>query len=176
MGLKQRIAVGALSLSAAGLLGIASHEGFSDTAYIPIADDVPTIGFGSTEGVKMGDKITVPQALERLHRDVNNAESAIGRCVTVPLSQGEYDAYTSLAFNIGASAFCSSTLVRKLNGGDYEGACAEILRWDKKKIQTAAGKTVTVTIKGLSNRRKKEYEMCVKHLKLEHQADRNERR
>ena len=162
MGLKQRIAVGALSLSAAGLIGIASHEGYSDTAYIPIAGDVPTIGFGSTEGVKMGDKIKVPEALERLRRDVGNAESAIGRCVKVPLSQNEFDAYVSFAFNVGSGNFCSSTLVKKLNSGDYAGACAEILRWDKKKIQTAAGKTVTVTIKGLSNRRKKEYEMCIK--------------
>lgn len=152
MGLKQRIAVGVLSLSAAGLIGIASHEGFSDTAYIPIAGDVPTIGFGSTEGVQLGDKITVPEALERLHRDVGNAESAIGLCVTVPLSQGEYDAFTSLAFNIGTTAFCSSTLVRKLNGGDYEGACQEIRKWvysDGRKVQ------------GLVNRREDEYRMCM---------------
>ncbi len=152
MGLKQRIAVGVLSLSAAGLIGIASHEGFSDTAYIPIAGDVPTIGFGSTEGVQLGNKITVPEALERLHRDVGNAESAIGQCVTVPLSQGEYDAFTSLAFNIGSSAFCSSTLVRKLNGGDYEGACQEIRKW----VYSGGRK-----IQGLVNRREDEYRMCM---------------
>ena len=63
MGLKKRLAVGALSLSATGLIGIASYEGFSDKAYIPIEGDVPTIGFGSTQDVKMGDAITVPQAL-----------------------------------------------------------------------------------------------------------------
>ncbi len=152
MGLKQRLAVGVLSLSAAGLIGIASHEGFSDTAYIPIAGDVPTIGFGSTEGVQLGNKITVPEALERLHRDVGNAESAIGQCVTVPLSQGEYDAFTSLAFNIGSSAFCSSTLVRKLNGGDYEGACQEIRKW----VYSGGRK-----IQGLVNRREDEYRMCM---------------
>lgn len=152
MGLKQRIAVGVLSLSAAGLIGIASHEGFSDMAYIPIAGDVPTIGFGSTEGVQLGNKITVPEALERLHRDVGNAESAIGQCVTVPLSQGEYDAFTSLAFNIGSSAFCSSTLVRKLNGGDYEGACQEIRKW----VYSGGRK-----IQGLVNRREDEYRMCM---------------
>ena len=152
MGLKQRIAVGVLSLSAAGLIGIASHEGFSDTAYIPIAGDVPTIGFGSTAGVQLGDKITVPEALERLHRDVGNAESAIGLCVTVPLSQGEYDAFTSLAFNIGSAAFCSSTLVRKLNGGDYEGACQEIRKW----VYSGGRK-----VQGLVNRREDEYRMCM---------------
>lgn len=152
MGLKQRFAVGALSLTAAGLLGIATHEGFSDTAYIPVEGDVPSIGFGSTEGVELGDTITVPEALERLRRDVGNAESAIGRCVKVPLSQGEYDAYTSLAFNIGTAAFCSSTLVKRLNAGDYEGACSEIRRW----VYSGGRK-----VQGLVNRREDEYRMCM---------------
>ena len=108
MSLKKRLAVGVLSLSATGLIGIASYEGFSEKAYIPIKGDVPTIGFGSTEGVKMGDAITVPQALDRLRRDITVAESAISRCVRVPLSQGELDAYTSLAFNIGTCLLYTS--------------------------------------------------------------------
>lgn len=152
MSLKKRLAVGVLSLSATGLIGIASYEGFSEKAYIPIKGDVPTIGFGSTEGVKMGDAITVPQALDRLRRDITLAESAISRCVRVPLSQGELDAYTSLAFNIGTDAFCRSTLVVKLNGGDYAGACEEIKRW-----VYAGGRRVP----GLVARREKEYATCV---------------
>lgn len=152
MSLKKRLAVGVLSLSATGLIGIASYEGFSEKAYIPIKGDVPTIGFGSTEGVKMGDAITVPQALDRLRRDITVAESAISRCVRVPLSQGELDAYTSLAFNIGTAAFCRSTLVVKLNGGDYAGACEEIKRW-----VYAGGRRVP----GLVARREKEYATCV---------------
>lgn len=152
MSLKKRLAVGVLSLSATGLIGIASYEGFSEKAYIPINGDVPTIGFGSTEGVKMGDAITVPQALDRLRRDITVAESAISRCVRVPLSQGELDAYTSLAFNIGTDAFCRSTLVVKLNGGDYAGACEEIKRW-----VYAGGRRVP----GLVARREKEYAACV---------------
>lgn len=152
MSLKKRLAVGVLSLSAAGLLSIAGYEGFSDKAYIPIEGDVPTIGFGSTQGVKMGDVITVLQALDRLRRDITVAESAIARCVRVPLSQGELDAYTSLAFNIGTDAFCRSTLVVKLNGGDYAGACEEIKRW-----VYAGGRRVP----GLVARREKEYATCV---------------
>ena len=149
--MKKRLVVGALSLSAAGLTMIANFEGFSSDAYIPIPGDVPTIGFGSTEGVKMGDTITVPKALERLMRDVGVAESAIGRCVKVPLSQSEYDAFTSFAFNIGAAKFCSSTLVKKLNAGDYDGACDELERWvfvQKRKVD------------GLVNRRAEEYKLC----------------
>lgn len=152
MSLKKRLAVGVLSLSATGLIGIASYEGLSEKAYIPIKGDVPTIGFGSTEGVKMGDAITVPQALDRLRRDITVVESAISRCVRVPLSQGELDAYTSLAFNIGTDAFCRSTLVVKLNGGDYAGACEEIKRW-----VYAGGRRVP----GLVARREKEYATCV---------------
>lgn len=152
MGLKNRLAVAALSLSAAGLVGIANFEGFSDKAYIPVAGDVPTIGFGSTEGVKMGDTISVPKAIERLHRDTEKAESAIGRCVKVPLSQGEFDAFTSFAFNVGTEAFCSSTLVKKLNAGDYSGACQELKRWvyvDGRRVQ------------GLVNRREAEFRLCM---------------
>lgn len=148
----RRMTIGALSLSAAVLIAIASYEGFSDQAYIPVEGDVPTIGFGSTEGVEMGDTITVPEALERLRRDVGDAESAIGRCVMVPLSQGEYDAFASLAFNIGSNAFCTSTLVKRLNAGDYDGACEEIRRW-----VYAGGQK----LEGLVNRREAEYQMCM---------------
>lgn len=152
MSLKRRLVVGALSLSAAGLVGIAGYEGYSDEAYIPVPGDVPTIGYGSTTDVQMGDTITPPKALERLMRDVGVAESAIGRCVNVPLYQYEYDAFASFAYNIGSEAFCSSTLVRKLNAGDYTGACSELKRWvyvDGRRV------------KGLVNRREAEYRLCM---------------
>lgn len=149
---KTRFAIGALSLSAAGLVALIGYEGYSDTAYIPIQGDVPTIGFGTTQGVKMGDTITPEKAVERAYRDIQNTETAIHKCVNVPLSQGENDAYTSLAYNIGTGAFCNSTLVKKLNARDYEGACAEIKRW-----VYSGGKIVP----GLVARREKEYQTCV---------------
>lgn len=149
---KIRYAIAGLSLTAAGLVGILNYEGFSDTAYIPVPGDVPTIGFGSTKGVKLGDTITPGKAIERAYRDIRNTESAIHKCVHVPLSTSEYDAFTSLAYNIGTSAFCSSTLVKKLNNGDYEGACAEIKRWVYVKGQV---------VPGLVNRREKEYRKCM---------------
>lgn len=152
MSVKKRLAIGALSLSATGLLALAGYEGFRNEAYIPVPGDVPTVGFGSTEGVKLGDKITVEEGLERLYRDVGVVESTIARCVKVPLTQGEYDAYTSFAFNVGGSAFCSSTLVKKLNSGDYPGACAELKRW-----VYADGKVLP----GLVERREREFQMCM---------------
>lgn len=148
----KRIVVGGLSLTAAGLISIATWEGFKEEAYIPAPGDVPTIGFGSTEGVKLGDTISVPDALNRLEKDVRAAEDAVRSCVTVPLTQGEMDAYTSLAFNIGGRAFCDSTLVKKLNAGDYRGACEEIKRW-----HFAGGKS----LQGLVDRRAAEYKRCI---------------
>lgn len=128
---RPRIILAALSLSAMGLVGIVAHEGYTDRAVIPVPGDVPTIGFGTTEGVKMGDKITPPVALRRALVDANKFEGAVKQCVTVPLHQYEYDAYVDFAYNIGSGAFCRSALVKKLNGGDYAGACAEISRWTR---------------------------------------------
>lgn len=147
-----RTQLASLTLSAAALVGIALHEGYSDRAYTPVPGDVPTIGFGTTQGVKPGDTITPPKALQRALQDVQQYEGAIKRCVTVPLHQREYDAYTSLTYNIGQTAFCGSTLVRKLNAQDYEGACKEILRWDRFKGQP---------LPGLTKRRQAEFQQCM---------------
>jgi lysozyme len=147
-----RIKIAAISLSASALVGIASWEGFRSTAYIPIPGDVPTIGFGTTHGVKMGDTIDPVKALQRKISDINKFEGALKQCVTVPLHQREYDSYLSLAYNIGPTAFCNSTLVRLLNEGQYSEACKQILRWDR-----AGGRVVP----GLTNRRQAEYKQCI---------------
>lgn len=155
---RARVALAALTFSAAAAVGLWQSEWFTATAVIPIPGDVPTIGFGTTDGVKMGDTITVPKALERSLADIQKFEGAIKRCVKVPLHQHEYDAYTQLAYNIGAGAFCSSTLVKKLNVGDYQGACREILRWTR-----AAGKDCSVRANkcfGLVLRHQSEYNTC----------------
>lgn len=147
-----RHTVTALSLSAAALVALAVSEGYSERAIIPVKGDVPTIGFGTTGGVKLGDTITPPQALERKLRDVAQFEGALKRCVTVPLAQHEYDAYIQLSYNIGSGAFCGSTLVKKLNAGDYAGACGEILKWDRFRGQR---------LPGLAARRQREYQRCL---------------
>jgi lysozyme len=146
-----RTQVAALSLSAAALVGMAVHEGYRENAYTPVPGDVPTIGFGTTEDVELGDKTTPERALVRLLKDANKFESAIQSCVRVPLHQYEYDAYVSLTYNIGPRAFCGSTLVKRLNQSDYSGACLEILKWDKFK-----GKPLP----GLTKRRQEEYLKC----------------
>ena len=143
--------IAAISLSATALVAIALHEGYREDAYLPLAGDIPTIGFGTTSGVKLGDRTSPEKALQVALRDIQKFEGALKQCVKVPLSQGEYDAYISLSYNIGSGNFCRSTLVKKLNGQDYEGACKEILRWDQFK-----GKRLP----GLTKRRQEEYLKC----------------
>lgn len=102
-------------------------------AYLPTPNDVPTIGWGHTAGVKLGDKCTVQQAAQWLREDCAWAEREVNRLVTVPLNQNQFDALVSLVFNIGSGNFASSTLLRKLNAGDYAGAANEFPRWNKQK-------------------------------------------
>lgn len=99
--MKYRRTVAAISLSAAALVSIAAFEGYRERAYIPLSGDAPTIGFGTTKGVKPGDVTNPTDALERKLRDLTEFEGSISRCVKVPLYQHEYDAYISLAYNIG---------------------------------------------------------------------------
>lgn len=155
-----RAAIATLALSAAALVGIVAQEGYTDRAVIPVKGDVPTLGFGTTGGVKLGDTTTPPAALARALRDVQKYEGAIKRCVAVPLAQREYDAYASLAYNIGPTAFCNSTLVKKLNTGDYAGACDEIRRWARYKGKDCAAPENARLCGGLAKRREAEYRQC----------------
>lgn len=143
-----------LAISGSALIGTALHEGYVGTAY----DDgvgVQTIGFGTTQGVKKGDRITVERALIRLGQNIGEKEQAMRGCLgDVALYQHEWDAYVSMTYNIGTGAFCKSTLVRKLkqNPPDYKAACGEILRWNR-----AGGRVLT----GLTKRRQIEYQQCI---------------
>ena len=143
--------IAAITLSATALVAIALHEGYRENAYIPMAGDIPTIGFGTTSGVKLGDRTSPEKALQVALRDIQKFEGALKQCVKVPLTQGEYDVYISLSYNIGSSSFCRSTLVKKLNEQRYEEACKEILRWDQFQ-----GKRLP----GLTKRRQEEYIKC----------------
>jgi lysozyme len=156
MKTRSRAAVAGMVASAALIVGLAVEEDFRSRAYQDIVG-VWTYGFGSTtkaDGtpVKSNDTIGPVQALQRKLKDVQKFEGAVKQCVKVPLHQYEYDAYLSLAYNIGTGAFCNSTLVRRLNAQDYEGACKEILKWNR-----AGGRPV----QGLTNRREREYRQCI---------------
>lgn len=141
-----RKAAAGLLLSLAGVGFIQTWEGTETTAYLDSVG-VPTICTGSTRAVRIGQVADLKECQERLVQDTGAAGRAVQRCVTAPVTQGQYDALVSLGFNIGGGAICRSTLVRKLNQGDCRGAGAEFLRWDR-----AGGSR----LRGLTNRRKAE--------------------
>jgi lysozyme len=113
-------------------------ERFRPTAYLPTPRDRPTIGYGHTRGVKMGDTCTLAQALSWLQEDAQEAVGEVRRFVQVLLSQNEFDALCSLTFNCGPNPL-ELTLGHKLNAGDYAGAADEFLVWDKQKGRRLPG-------------------------------------
>jgi len=134
-----------------GINLIKRFEGLKLAAY---KDSVglPTIGYGHTQGVKMGDVITPEQADALLRDDVRTAEMTVSAHVSVSLTQGQFDALVSFVFNLGAGDLLKSTLLRKLNAGDSAGAAAEFPQWDH-----ADGKALP----GLAARRTAEQDMFI---------------
>ena len=118
----------AFTTSQAGIDLIKSFENCELTAYQDVAG-VWTIGYGHTAGVYAGMTITQAQAEEFLRSDLKTAENAVNGKVTYPLTQNMFDALVSLTFNIGSGNFGSSTLLKKLNQGDINGAANEFDRW-----------------------------------------------
>lgn len=115
-----------MEISNKGLALIKEFEGLRLEAYQCQAG-VWTIGYGSTIGVRKGDIITEATADKMLANDIISFELVVNNEVTVPLTQNQFDALVSLAFNIGATAFKNSTLVKKLNL--RHDAADEFLRW-----------------------------------------------
>lgn len=117
-----------LTTNAKGLRLIKEFEGLSLVAYQD-AVGVWTIGYGTTRGVYPGMRITLEQAEEFLRRDLQRFESAVNQLVRVPLNADQFSALVSFVYNVGEGAFADSTLLAKLNRGDYDGASDEFLRW-----------------------------------------------
>ena len=117
------------------------HEALRLRAYMPTRNDVWTIGWGHTATAREGMVITLETAQRLLDSDVEWAEEAVRQLITAPLRQHQFDALVSFVFNVGAAAFKKSTLRRKLNALDYEGAAAEFPRWNKQKGRVLAGLT-----------------------------------
>lgn len=135
-----------MKTSPAGRALIKSFESFSSTPYLCPAH-VPTIGWGFTRypngrAVSMSDPaITEAEAEPMLSVLLAGFEQAVEDLVDVPLSQGQFDALVSFAFNVGADALGRSTLRVKLNAGDYKNAAAEFARWNKSRGVVLAGLT-----------------------------------
>ncbi|PHI31179.1 lysozyme [Budvicia aquatica] len=114
--------------SQSGIDLIKSFESCQLKAYLCPAK-VWTIGYGHTSGVKPGDEISQTKAEQYLKADLVKVEQDINKVARVPLTQGQFDALASFTFNCGSRALSASTLLRKLNQGDYSGAANEFSRW-----------------------------------------------
>ena len=116
--------------SAKGRALIASFEGLRLEAYLD-GRGIPTIGYGHTLGVKMGDTCTQEQADVWLASDLVNAQKCITGLVKVVITQNQYDALTSLAYNIGCGNFSKSTVLHELNACNIQLAADAFLLWSK---------------------------------------------
>ena len=166
--IKPRTAVAALAVLASTIVSIGTFEGWEGTAKPPLPGDHVTGGYGTTvdenrKPLKMGQKIDPVRGLILLGRDVEDAARMVRKCAPYPMYQHEFQAFVMLAQNIGHGAggvkdgFCvnkegrTAIIPRRLNAGDYKGACEAILLYGNFK-----GKP----LRGLAIRRQAEYRQC----------------
>lgn len=141
----------ARKLNAETISHVKRWEGFRAEAYPDpgSSNGLPvTIGYGQTrrngKPIKLGETITEAEAADWLERELDRVAGVVERLVKVPLTDNQFGALVSFTYNVGDGAFERSTLLRKLNAGDYEAVPSEMARWNKND-----GKVM----QGLSNRR-----------------------
>jgi len=145
-----------MKISAAGIELLKQFEGCRLTAYQDSVG-VWTIGFGTTAGVKEGQTISQVKAEEYLRFDLAIFEKAVTESLKVPVNQNQFDALVSFTYNVGVSAFRSSTLLNLINEKtDKKVVAAEFSKWVKAGNQT---------LPGLVSRRKAESELFLKGTK-----------
>jgi lysozyme len=135
-----------LRVSDKGIKIIKQHEGCKLKAYLD-GGGVWTIGYGHIETAKQGMVITQEEAERLFNKDVQTFASGVARLIKVPVTQNQFDALVSLAYNIGLNGLSTSTLLKKLNAKDYKAAAEQFLNWkfDNGKF-----------VQGLLNRRHEE--------------------
>lgn len=151
-----------MKISSIGIALIKKWEGNHLTAYQCPAH-VWTIGVGHTGKVGLkkickGMKITDKQSTTLLKSDIASFEKAVNTYVSAKLTQNQFDALVSFAFNEGANNLKNSTLLKKLNAGDYDGAAKEFLKWNKADIDNDGE---LEELEGLTNRRKAEQALFI---------------
>jgi len=148
---KKKVAAAVIAAAATSATGlIAYFEGTHTEAYRdPVG--IPTICTGHTDGVVMGQVRSLHECEALLKADVDTAMASVLALVRVPLDENELAAYTSFVYNVGHGNFARSTLLKKLNAGDREGACEELSRWTLAKGRK---------LPGLVKRREAEKALC----------------
>ena len=128
-------------------------EGLRPTAYLdPVG--IPTICYGSTAGVRIGQRKSQVECDRLLAGELGQALAVVDRSARVPMPDTRRAALASFVYNVGPGAYQRSTLLRRLNGGDTVGGCNELLRWNR-----AGGQVLP----GLTARREAERELCLMH-------------
>ncbi|MCX2721847.1 lysozyme [Roseibium salinum] len=140
-------------MGAAAIALVGAWEGLRLVAYPDIVG-VPTVCFGETHGVRLGDQYTKEECDAKLLASLRRHEAGMRRCLKRPdvIPTRSYVAFVSLTYNIGVGAFCRSTARKRLDRGDLRGAC-DAARWFDK----AGGRTS----QGLVNRRSAEHKLCL---------------
>lgn len=139
------------------LSSVATHEGLRLSAYRDLAG-VPTICYGETLGVKMGDTATREQCDQKLAERILEFAEKVDDCVKPPMPPHVHAAYTSFAYNVGINGFCGSTMAKLANQSRFEESCGEFQRWvyvKKKDCRDPANKCA-----GIVKRRVEEERMC----------------
>ena len=129
-----------MNISDEGLSLIKDFEGLRTEAYLDSVL-IPTIGYGHTKDVQLGDTCTEEQATEWLRNDVGSAEKCVNNSVKVGMTQGQFDALVSWVFNLGCGRLKSSSVLSKLNAGDDVGAAESMVKYDRAGGQVIAGLT-----------------------------------
>jgi len=145
-----------MALASVVVAAVACFEGVRYAAYKdPVG--IPTICFGETRGVKIGDRATPAQCEKMLAASLLEHEAGMSACLKFPdsIPDKTWAAMVSFTYNVGVAAFCKSTLARHLNSGSIAAACNQLLRWDK-----AGG----FTLPGLTKRRRAERVLCLEGL------------
>jgi lysozyme len=140
---------------AATVAFVGPWEGLRTKAYPDaLARNIPTVCYGETRGVQLGDSYTKEECDAMLATAIVDFRRRLTECIpSLPdMPQGVQVAFTSWSYNVGTGAACRSTLARMANAGDLVGACNQLPRWNR-----AGGRVV----RGLSNRRGAERKLCL---------------
>lgn len=129
-----------MKTSSKGIALITEFEGFRSKAYLCPAG-VPTIGYGFTLGVQLGDTITKEQAKRRLARELESYEAAVSRACTNEPNQNEFDALVCFAFNVGIVGMRKSSVIKAHNRGDHQAAARAFSLWNRAGGKVWAGLT-----------------------------------
>ena len=143
--------VAAWATVAVSLVG--GFEGLRTFAYKdPVG--IPTICFGETLGVRMGDRKTPEECKNMLELRLEGFYGGAVACVPRLATQSpeRISAHVSLVYNIGVGAYCQSTVARRANAGDWSGSCDAFLMWNKAK---------GIPLPGLARRRAEERRLCL---------------